>query len=266
MDALYIPALSKANSFPLLVRKGQFAILPPISCPRGKSTSVHMHMESPTPPFLPYQALQLSAEEQQQRTLENLQLMQKRRSVREFSSKPVSQDIIDTLIQTAATAPSGANRQPYSFCAVANPKLKKKIREAAEKEEFINYNGRMDEQWLNDLKPLGTNWHKPYLETAPWLIVVFRKSYEFEEGNKHQNYYVHESVGIACGFLIAAIHQAGLVTLTHTPSPMQFLHRLLKRPENERPFLLLPVGYPADGATVPAIGKKAPEAYREWYI
>lgn len=223
-------------------------------------------MESPTKDFIQYEGLALTPEAQLQRAAEYFQFMQKRRSVREFSSKPVSQELIEMLLQTAASAPSGANRQPYSFCAVSNPKIKKKIREAAEKEEFINYHGRMDEQWLNDLKPLGTNWHKPYLETAPWLIVVFRKSFDVEEGNKHQNYYVHESVGIACGFLISAIHQAGLITLTHTPSPMQFLQRILKRPENERPFLLLPVGYPADGAMVPNLRKKTTEEYLEWYL
>jgi nitroreductase len=223
-------------------------------------------MELPHSDFLPYKSLELTPSEQHQGMVEHLQLMQKRRSVREFSSKAVSQEVIEMLIQTAATAPSGANRQPYSFCAVANPKLKKKIREAAEKEEFINYHGRMDEQWLNDLKPLGTNWHKPYLETAPWLIVVFRKIYDLEDGGKHQNYYVQESVGIACGFLISAIHQAGLITLTHTPSPMQFLQRILKRHENERPFLLLPVGYPAEGAMVPNLRKKTTEEYLEWYL
>ena len=135
-----------------------------------------------------------------------------------------------------------------------------------EKEEFINYNGRMDEQWLNDLKPLGTDWHKSFLEDAPWLIAVFRKGYDLEGNEKHQNYYVQESVGLACGFLITAIHQAGLITLTHTPSPMAFLSRILKRPENEKPFLLLPVGYPASGAKVPNISKKGLNELSSWYL
>lgn len=185
--------------------------------------------------------------------------------MRQFSKRPVSSELIENLLQTAATAPSGANRQPYTFCAVSNPKLKKKIREAAEKEEFINYNGRMDEQWIHDIKPIGTDWHKPFLETAPWLIVVFRKNFELEEEGKHANYYAQESVGIACGFLITAIHNAGLTTLTHTPSPMQFLQRILKRPENERPFLLLPVGYAAEEAEVSKLTKKTADEYISWY-
>lgn len=225
----------------------------------------HTHMEEQQPNFIPYHGIHFAPEEQETRANEYLQLMQQRRSVRHFSSKGVSKELIATLIQTAATAPSGANRQPYTFCAISNAKIKKKIREAAEKEEFINYNGRMDPQWIGDLKPLGTNWHKPYLETAPWLIVVFRKSYDLEPEGKHQNYYVQESVGLACGFLLTAIHNAGLITLTHTPSPMHFLHRILKRPENEKPFLLLPVGYPAENAQVPNLLKKTQADYLEWY-
>jgi nitroreductase len=178
----------------------------------------------------------------------------------------VPQSLIESLIKAAAAAPSGANRQPYTFCAIASPKIKKKIREAAEKEEFINYNGRMDPQWIDDLKPIGTDWHKPFLETAPWLIVAFRKGYEMESDGKHQNYYVQESVGLACGFLLAAIHQAGLITLTHTPSPMAFLQKILKRPENEKPFLLLPVGYPAKDAQVPNLRKKRLEEVSVWYL
>jgi len=225
----------------------------------------HTHMQTTSPVFIPYSGLEFSEEVTRSRAEAYLEYMQLRRSVREFSNRPVSDQLIATLLQTAATAPSGANRQPYTFCAVSSPKIKKKIREAAEKEEFINYHGRMDEQWINDIKPLGTDWHKPYLEKAPWLIVIFRKSYEFEQDGKHQNYYVHESVGIAAGILISAIHQAGLVTLTHTPSPMQFLQRILKRPENERPFLLLPVGYAAPAAQVPNLSKKSPEEYLIWY-
>lgn len=222
-------------------------------------------MDHSTPSFLPYQGLQYSPQEQEIRASEFLEFMQKRRSVRQFSNRAIDKALITSLLQTAASAPSGANRQPYTFCAVSSAKIKKKIREAAEKEEFINYHGRMDEQWMDDLKPLGTDWHKPYLETAPWLIVVFRKSFELEESGKHQNYYVHESVGIACGFLLTAIHHAGLVTLTHTPSPMHFLHRILKRPENEKPYLIIPIGYPAENAQVPCLSKKEPEAYISWY-
>ena len=154
---------------------------------------------------------------------------------------------------TAATAPSGANKQPWTFCAINDSTLKKQIRVAAEQEEYDSYNGRMPQQWLKDLAPLGTDWQKPFLEIAPWLIVVFAQTTGI---NKEKNYYVQESVGIACGFLIAAIHQAGLVTLTHTPSPMNFLKSILKRPDNERPFLLLPVGYAADEVFVPEITKK----------
>jgi iodotyrosine deiodinase len=223
-------------------------------------------MEEQEPGFIPYQGASLSIEESEERTAAYLAALQKRRSVRDFSATEVPQSLIENLIKIAATAPSGANRQPYTFCAVSNPKIKKKIREAAEKEEFINYNGRMDSQWLNDLKPLGTNHLKPFLETAPWLIVVFRKGYDMEADGKHQNYYVQESVGLACGFLLTAIHQAGLVTLTHTPSPMAFLQKILKRPENEKPFLLLPVGYPAKSAQVPNLQKKTLEELTAWYL
>ncbi|MGB0175729.1 MAG: nitroreductase family protein [Owenweeksia sp.] len=182
--------------------------------------------------------------------------MDQRRSVRDFTDEPVSREVIERLIQTASTAPSGAHKQPWTFVAVSDPALKKQIREAAEKEEYEFYHGRATQEWLDDLAPIGTDWHKPFLETAPWLIVVFKKSYNNEGEGKSKNYYVQESVGIACGFLIAAIHQAGLVTLTHTPSPMNFLADILKRPANEKPFLLLPVGYPDSNATVPDLKRK----------
>jgi iodotyrosine deiodinase len=182
--------------------------------------------------------------------------MRERRSIRDFSDKNVPKEVIENLILTAASAPSGANKQPWTFCAISDTSIKKQIREAAEKEEFESYNGRMTEQWLKDLAPIGTDWHKPFLEVAPWLIVVFAQS---TGAQKEKHYYVQESVGIACGFLIAAIHQAGLVTLTHTPSPMNFLKTILNRPDNERPFLLLPVGYPADEVFVPEITKKGLE-------
>ena len=192
--------------------------------------------------------------------------MNARRSVRFFSDKPVPQEIIETLIMTASTAPSGANKQPWTFCAVSSAALKSKIRFAAEDEERRSYETRMSEEWLRDLAPIGTDWQKPFLEIAPWLIIIFKRAYEIEENNhKHQNYYVNESVGLACGFLLAAIHEAGLVTLTHTPSPMDFLTKILNRPANERPFLLLPVGYPAENATVPDIKRKTSEDVISWY-
>ena len=181
-----------------------------------------------------------------------------RRSVRDYSETPVSKAQIESLIALAASAPSGANKQPWHFVAIQDPTVKANIRKAAEEEEKAFYGGRASEAWLADLKPFGTDWQKPFLEEAPWLIVVFRKSFEVDEtGQKAKNYYVQESVGIACGFLIAAIHAAGLSTLTHTPSPMGFLSKILGRPENEKPFLLLPVGYPKPGVEVPNITKKS---------
>ena len=189
-----------------------------------------------------------------------------RRTVREFSDRPVPKEVIELIIKTASTAPSGANKQPWNFCVVSSPEIKAKIREAAEKEEFENYHGRMSEDWLEDLKKFGTDWHKPFLTTAPYLIVAFKKAYDLDaEGNKEKNYYVNESVGLACGMLIAAIHHAGLVTVTHTPSPMNFLQQVLERPANERPFLLLPVGYPAKDAQVPVISRKGLGEMSVWY-
>lgn len=182
--------------------------------------------------------------------------MATRRTVRDFDTRPVPLEVMENIIQTAGTAPSGAHKQPWTFCLISDPEVKRKIRIAAEEEEKISYSQRMPEDWKNDLKPLGTDWEKPFLEEAPYLIVVFKQSYGLEEGEKVQHYYVSESVGIACGFLIAAIHQAGLVTVTHTPSPMNFLSKLLNRPGNEKPFLLLPVGYPKAETYVPNIKRK----------
>ena len=185
------------------------------------------------------------------------QSMSSRRSVREFSTAAVSKEKIESMISLAASAPSGANKQPWHFVAVENPSIKKQIRASAEQEEKLFYQGRASDKWLKDLEPFGTNWQKPFLEDAPWLIIVFRKNFIVtESGEKAKNYYVQESVGIACGFLIAAIHLAGLSTLTHTPSPMGFLSEILGRPKNEKPFLLLPVGYPKKGTKVPDITKK----------
>ncbi|MBU1821604.1 MAG: nitroreductase family protein [Bacteroidetes bacterium] len=192
--------------------------------------------------------------------------LEKRRSLRFFSDHPVPREAVEQLIMAASSAPSGANKQPWTFCAVGSPELKKQIREAAEEEEYRSYHGRMSEEWLRDLAPFDTDWRKPFLETAPWLIIVFRRIYEFgEEGKKENNYYVNESVGLACGFLLTALHQAGLVALTHTPSPMDFLTKLLGRPANEKPFLLIPIGYPAPDATVPDIQRKPAERVIAWY-
>ena len=192
--------------------------------------------------------------------------MDTRRSVREFSNHPVPREVIENIIRTASTAPSGAHKQPWTFCVVENPEIKKQIRIAAEEEEFQSYESRMSSEWLDDLKPLGTDWHKPFLETAPYLIIVFRRIYELDpDGKKKNNYYVQESVGLACGFLLAAIHDAGLVSLTHTPSPMNFITKILNRPENERPFLLIPVGYPAAECWVPDIKRKELEDFCVFY-
>lgn len=191
------------------------------------------------------------------RSKEFYDVMNQRRTVRDFSNRPVQQEVINNILKTASTAPSGAHKQPWTFCLVSDPSLKKQIRQAAEEEEYESYHGRMSEEWLDDLKKLQTDWHKPFLEDAPFLIVVFKKVYDvLPTGEKRNNYYVTESVGIACGFLLAAIHHAGLVALTHTPSPMNFLSKLLNRPENERPFLLIPVGYPAKETLVPHLKRK----------
>jgi len=198
-----------------------------------------------------------SETEMKNRAFTYFEWLNKRRSVRDFSDKQVPIEVIENIIKAASTAPSGANKQPWTFCVVESADIKKKIREAAEEEERKSYDERMSDEWLEDLKHLGTNAEKPFLETAPYLIIAFKRPYEIDkEGKKHQNYYVNESAGLACGFLISAIHNAGLVTLTHTPSPMRFLEKILDRPENERAFLLLPVGYEAEKAYVPDIHRK----------
>ena len=182
--------------------------------------------------------------------------MKSRHSVRQFSDKPVPLEAIKNIIMTASSAPSGANKQPWKFIIVQDAKIKRKIRVAAEKEEKAFYEKRATQAWLDDLRELETDWHKEFLEKAPYLIAVFKISYGLETNRPSKHYYVNESVGIACGFLITAIHKAGLVTLTHTPSPMGFLQDILKRPKNEKSFLLLPVGYPAENVQVPIISKK----------
>ncbi len=195
------------------------------------------------------------------------EMMDQRRSVRFFSDRPVPRDLIERAILTAGTAPSGAHRQPWRFVVVDDPALKHQIRVAAEEVEYESYHGRMAEEWLEALAPLGTDWHKPFLETAPWLVICFVESYGVSAGGeKIKNYYVQESCGIACGFFIAAIHNMGLVTLTHTPSPMHFLNDILQRPKNERPFILFPVGYPAADATVPDLQRKRLDEITQWNV
>lgn len=217
-------------------------------------------------PFISYKKKIYAEGEMLERSKNFFMWMNKRRSIRTFTDKPVSKEIIENIIKAASTAPSGAHKQPWTFCVVFDAALKKTIRIAAEKEEYESYNNRMSEEWIKDLEQLQTDWHKAFLETAPCLIVVFKRSYEVEaNGKKHQNYYVTESCGIACGFLLTAIHYAGLAALTHTPSPMNFLSRLLKRPENEKPYLLIPVGYAAEECYVPDIQRKPLEAISIFY-
>ena len=209
--------------------------------------------------FIPYTFNEIPEEQMIDNSERLVSEMKTRRSIRQFSSRPVPREVIENIIRIASSAPSGANKQPWTFCAVSNPEVKKQIRERAEEEEFLSYNGRMGEEWLKNLEPFGTNHIKEFIEVAPYLLVVFKRIYDLENSSKvrYHNYYVNESVGIATGFLLSAIHQCGLVALTHTPSPMNFLHDILKRPENERPFMLIPVGYPAEGVMVPNIGKKS---------
>lgn len=215
--------------------------------------------------FKSYDAVSFAEDEMKQRAAAYRAYMDRRRSLREFSDRPVPKSVIEDIIMTASSAPSGAHKQPWTFCAISSPEMKKKIREAAEEEEKQNYSGRMSDKWLEDLQAFDTDWQKPFLETVPWIIVVFRRIYEEEEGTKHQNYYVTESVGLASGFLLTAIHQAGLVSLTHTPSPMNFLAKVLGRPKNEKPFLLIPVGYPAADAKVPILERKNANAVIEYF-
>ncbi len=208
-------------------------------------------------PFAPLNFQRLPEAEMQERAAAFHQQLRGRRSVRDYSDRAVPMDVIENCLLAAGSAPSGANKQPWHFAVVTDPAVKQRIRAAAEEEERAFYTQRASEEWLNDLAPLGTDANKPFLEIAPCLIAIFSQSYQLDnEGQKHLNYYVTESVGIATGFLIAALHNAGLACLTHTPSPMRFLNEILGRPSNERPFLLLVVGYPTDDAQVPVIAKK----------
>jgi nitroreductase len=213
--------------------------------------------------FIPYSSYKsYPIEEMQKRSEEFFTDIQRRRTIRDFSSEPVPKEIIENCLRAAGTAPSGANRQPWHFSVVSNLETKKKIREAAEEEEKKFYSGRAPDEWLEALEPLGTDENKPFLEVAPYLIVIFSEAYGLDaQSEKIKNYYVSESVGIATGILITALHNAGLATLTHTPSPMNFLRKILGRGENERAFLILVTGFPSENAIVPNIAKKNLEEY-----
>ena len=209
----------------------------------------------PTRPWHEYRAY--PEEEMRRRARALREELAGRRSIREFSERQVPRDIIEQCLWTAGSAPSGANMQPWKFVAIADPAVKRRIREAAEEEERHFYEHRASQQWLDALAPLGTDADKPFLETAPWLIAIFEERWgTVGDGQRRKHYYPTESVGLASGFLLAALHHAGLATLTHTPSPMKFLNRILERPAHERPFLLLVTGYPADGVRVPDIERK----------
>lgn len=223
-------------------------------------------MAKKTLPFIRYRPESYPEPEMLEKSRNFYQWADKRRSVRDFSDKPVCREVIENVIRTASSAPSGAHKQPWTFVVVDNPILKSKIRQAAEKEEKISYESRMSEEWLQDLAPLGTTWKKPFLEIAPYLIIVFEQMYGWNpvSKTKSKHYYVKESVGIAVGFLILAIRNVGLVTLTHTPSPMNFLREILHRPKNERAYVLLPVGYPAENTTVPDLKRKDLEDVVQW--
>jgi len=223
--------------------------------------------DTPDHPFEPLRFERLDPATARERVRAFAEHLRRRRTVRDFSPEPVPLDLIESAVEAAASAPSGANRQPWRFVIVGDAAVKRRIREAAEAEEREFYERRVTREWRADLAPLGTDWHKPFLEVAPWLIVVFRLDYEPErhaDGTErhHKNYYVQESVGIAVGMLLAALHTAGLATLTHTPSPMGFLAEVLGRPRHERPYLLIPVGYPAPDARVPVISKKTLDEVR----
>lgn len=216
-------------------------------------------------PYIEYTGETFDSEEMIKRSKAFYERMDERRSVRDYSDQHIPKEVIENIIMSASTAPSGAHKQPWTFCLISNTALKAKIREAAEQEEFKSYNGRMPEDWIEDLAPLGTDWHKEFIDIAPWIIIVMKRSYEFVGDKKRNNYYVSESVGIASGMLLTAIHNAGLVSLTHTPSPMNFISKILDRPANEKPFLLIPVGYPKKGAQIPDIKRKDKQDVIEYY-
>lgn len=207
--------------------------------------------------MISYEFERLDVEDMRTRATELFERLRRRRSCRFFSDEPLPLDVVRTAIHTAGQAPSGAHKQPWTFVVVTDPEVRRQIRVAAEEEERETYAHRMSEEWRRALAPIGTDWHKPFLEHAPALVVVFRRDYDLNgDGSRSKNYYVQESVGIATGMLIAALQNAGIATLTHTPSPMGFLAKILGRPKNEKPYLLLPVGYPSEDCVVPAFERK----------
>ena len=217
-------------------------------------------------PFIPYNQEALTDDQMLENSKVLFSKADKRRSVRDFSDKPVPKEVMENLIMTGSTAPSGAHKQPWTFCLISNKELKAKLRALAEEEEKKSYGGRMSEEWLEDLAPLGTDWVKEFIDIAPWIVIIMKRAYEIDsDGKKHNNYYVSESVGLAAGFFLMAVQNAGLVALTHTPSPMNFISKALERPENERPFLLIPVGHPAENAEVPALTRKSIEEVIHYY-
>jgi len=213
--------------------------------------------------FVPYALERRTPDEMRARAEAFVDELRARRSIREFSDEPLPEGVLDECIRAAGLAPSGANRQPWSFVVVTDPAVKRKIRVAAEAEEKELYERRISDEWREALEPLGTTWEKPFLETAPALVVLFRHVYDVDDGRKRTNYYTQESVGIALGFFIVALHRAGLATLTHTPSPMGFLGEVLGRPKNQKAYVLLPIGYPAPGCEVPKLAKKELDEIRE---
>lgn len=215
-------------------------------------------------PMIPYKMPERDEAWQRHRGQALLEEMSARRSCRQFSDRPLSREILSLALSVAHSAPSGANRKPWRFVAIDDPAIKREIRLAAEAEERESYGRRMPAEWLEALEPLGTTWEKPFLEIAPWLVVIFRIDWEMNRQRRVRNYYPAESTGIASGFFLFACHQLGLATLTHTPSPMNFLRTVCRRPANEKPYLLIPVGYPADGAVVPDIPKKPLDAALQW--
>lgn len=218
-------------------------------------------------PFIPYRQKSISDEQMLENSKALYDKVDQRRSVRDFSDKPVAKEVMENLIMTGSSAPSGAHKQPWTFCLISNKELKSKLRALAEDEEKKSYDGRMSDEWLEDLAPLGTDWEKEFIDVAPWIVIIMKRAYEYnEDGSKHNNYYVSESVGLAAGFFLMAVQNAGLVALTHTPSPMNFISKALNRPENERPFLLIPVGHPSENAEVPNLTRKTIDQVIHYYL
>lgn len=217
-------------------------------------------------PFISYVQESVNDSEMIERSRAFYQKIDQRRSVRDFSDTPVPKEVMENIIMAASTAPSGAHKQPWTFCLISNAALKSKLRALAEEEEKKSYSGRMSDEWLEDLAPLGTDWVKEFIDVAPWIVVIMKRAYEINaDGTKKNNYYVSESVGLAAGFFLLAVQNAGLVALTHTPSPMNFISKVLNRPENERPFLLIPVGHPSKNAEVPSLTRKSIDQVIHYY-